>query len=189
MTDVHFAPGCPRSPDLVAGTLGIAFVSIRLTAEKRRDVELIFLDGIMHRRLSAQGVQALGRRPFGIVGNRLLSPRIERPLGTRWRPIEAWRGLTDHRTGFRRRLGLLVLAAKTHGGEALQQRHPPFLRVVGIADRSPFCPDLVLRGDRQLIKPRHPLCAHGDALGLRRDEGLGRGFLRTRFTAGRFQEQ
>jgi hypothetical protein len=49
----------------------LAAGSIRLPAEERRDIKLVFLAAVMHRHLPTVLVQSLRGRTLGIFGDRL----------------------------------------------------------------------------------------------------------------------
>ena len=55
--------------------------SVRLPAQEGRDVELVFLRGVMHRRLPPERIEPLVGRAPGIFGDRLRSARFRRPRG------------------------------------------------------------------------------------------------------------
>ena len=71
-------------------------LSVRLTAEESRDIKLILLSGIMHRRRAAMGVEPLGSRPprifrhglgrpaFRVTGSRALLRTLELRRRPRW---------------------------------------------------------------------------------------------------------
>src|SRR4030088_3410672 len=56
------------APAIGPGTAGLRskLGSVRLSAQERRDVELVFLEGVVHRRLPAEGIEPLVSRTLGI---------------------------------------------------------------------------------------------------------------------------
>ncbi len=72
----------PAEPKPAAG-LDQGVRSLRLTAQERRNVELILLAVVMHRSLPAVLVETLGCRTPGVFGHRF-GPRFGRPL--HWPP-------------------------------------------------------------------------------------------------------
>src|SRR5208282_1879844 len=94
---------------------------VRLPAKECRNVQLILVAAVMHRRLASVLVQTLRRSTFGIVGDRV-GPRFStwqrasgrpfgRGFGRRRRTSRAWQ----------RFLRLLLATAQTDRGQPLQQ--------------------------------------------------------------------
>src|SRR5262249_42291012 len=133
-------------------TVGKIFLpagSIRLPAEERRDIKLVFLAAVMHRHLPTMLVEPLGRRTLGIFRDRLwplfgphvLSHVLAHVLARSNRPTERPPGRARGRGGpgglrrhggprLRRRGRALVVVtapAETDGREPLQERRAALL--------------------------------------------------------------
>ena len=156
-------------------------------------------------------VQTLRRAALGIFGHRLMTRFMTRLLAWVLAWVLAWllawllawqrpsgqsfrRRLRHGRQGRcrplrHRRRGLLILllaAAKAHGGQPLQQRRPPLLRMFP-GELAAAGANLVLRRHRQFVDTRHAHVARWHPLGLRRNECLR--LLRFRSAAdGRIDE-
>ena len=149
-------PGCRDSrPSLV-----------RLPAQEGRNVELVFLAAVMHRRLPTVLIEPLRRLTLGIFGHRF-GPRRRTP----GKPFSRRRRQRRRAARARRYFLLLVAAAETDGRQALQERHPPFLGML-LRQLAAAGAKLVLRGHRQLVDPRHAHPARRHAFRLRRNERL-----------------
>src|SRR6185312_14569664 len=137
-----------------AGPYLLAARSVCLPAQESRNIELVLVGRIMHRRGPSVRVQALRSGPPGVFRDRLavgLTGRgTHRPLDRRHRTCRA-RG--------RRRRRLLGAASDADRSQPLHQRHPALLRMV-VTELAALRLDLVLCRQRQFVDARHARRAH-----------------------------
>src|SRR5262245_7625098 len=132
---------------------GLVFsrASIGLAAEECRDIELIVLRRIIHRRRAAVGIEPLRSSPTRIFRDRLRWPAFRltsrRPL-RRALVLRHGSGWTSCR-GRRRRLRLRA-PTQANRGKPLHERHAPLFRMI-FAQLAPLRPNLVLRRQGQLV--------------------------------------
>src|SRR6476646_11177150 len=144
-------------PVLEAGPLALDRLSVRLATEESRDIELVLLSRIMHRRRAAMGVEPLWSRSPGVFRHWIVRPAFRmtssgarlRTLELRRRPCGAWHG--SHRWRF-----ALRSAAKANRGQPLHQRHAPLFGMI-VVEFTALRPNFVLRRQRQFVDSRHTL--------------------------------
>src|SRR5215210_88229 len=117
---------------------------------------------LLYRSRPAMDIQTLGRGAPGIFGDRLRSAMFLRPLrGAHLHALGQLRRRTHLRTRVARRLATVIAryfrlfftSPEADGSDTLQQRHAPLLRML-LDKLAALGPDLVLRGQRQLIDAR-----------------------------------
>ena len=164
-------------PVLEAGPLALDRLSVRLTTEESRDIELILLSRIMHRRGAAMGVETLRSRSPCVFRYRIARPAFRMTSGRallwtlelRRRPCGAWHG--SHRWRF-----ALRSPAKANRSQPLHQRHAPLFGMI-VVEFTTLRPNFVLRRQRQFIDSRH---ARGTRVAFRRRRNVRRRHLRLR---------
>ncbi len=119
-----------------------------LTAQERRDFELVFLGVTLLRHAAAMRVEAAMRarslgalRELGMRGRRLRHRRRDRRTGRR-----RWRGRNRHA------LRLVFLTARAEGGESLEDR---FATRIALWRLAALLTQLILDRLREILALRH----------------------------------